>query len=68
MGLYITAGIILVVGGLILWLYRAGKSAGTDSVARDVAENTVDTQQRMDEAGAEARSEDVVDRLRRGGF
>jgi hypothetical protein len=66
--LIIWAAIILGIGGFLLWLYLAGKSAGTDAIARDVAEDTVDTQQRMDKAAAEARAEDVVDRLRRGGF
>jgi hypothetical protein len=69
MGLYITAGIILVVGGLILWLYRAGKSAGTDSVAKDVAKTTADVAQRQADAQANApRSKDqIIDRLRKGG-
>lgn len=68
MALYVWAGIILAVGGFLLWLYMAGKSAGSDSIAADVAEKSASTLAKQDKAGAEASAEDVVDRLRKGGF
>lgn len=67
--LIIWAAIILGIGGLIVWLYASGKSAGTDAIARDVAENSADVAARQADAQANApRSKDaVVDRLREGG-
>jgi hypothetical protein len=69
MGLYVVAALVLAVGGFLLWLYLAGKSAGTDAIARDVAENSADVAARQADAQANApRSKDaVVDRLRDGG-
>jgi hypothetical protein len=67
--LIIWAAIILGIGGFLLWLYLAGKSAGTDAIARDVAETAADVAARQADAQANApRSKDaVVDRLRDGG-
>jgi hypothetical protein len=67
--LIIWAAIILGIGGFLLWWYLQGKSAGTDAIARDVAENTADVAARQADAQANApRSKDaVVDRLRNGG-
>jgi hypothetical protein len=66
--LIIWAAIIAALVGGIIWLYTAGRSAGKASIAADVAENTADVQAKQDKAGTEAGNEDVVDRLRRGGF
>jgi hypothetical protein len=68
--LYIWAGIILAVLGFVFWIYREAKSAGTDALARDVAENTADVAARQADAQANApRSKDaVVDRLREKGL
>jgi hypothetical protein len=66
--LIIWAAIILGIGGFLLWLFLAGKSAGTDAIARDVADKTADTLAKQDKAATQAASEDVVDRLRKGGF
>ena len=68
MGLYVWGAIILGIGGLIVWLYASGKSAGKAGIAADVAANTADNLRKQDKAGAEAAAEDVVDRLRKGGF
>jgi hypothetical protein len=67
--LIIWAAIILGIGGFILWLYLAGKSAGTNAIARDVAETTADVTQAQAQAQADApRSKDaIIDRLRKGG-
>jgi hypothetical protein len=66
--LIIWAAIILGIGGFLLWLYLEGKSAGKAGIAADVAETTAETLRKQDKAGTEAASEDVVDRLRKGGF
>jgi hypothetical protein len=68
--LIIWAAIILGIGGFLLWLYLAGKSAGTAAIARDVAETTADVAARQAEAQANApRSKDsIVDRLRKEGL
>ncbi len=50
MGLYIVAGIILVVGGFLFWLYRAGKSAGSDSVVVDAQKEVIDVQKDVNAA------------------
>jgi LPXTG-motif cell wall-anchored protein len=56
--------ILLLIGGAFLY----GRRSGKDAVSRDVAEETADTLARQDKAATEAASEDVVDRLRKGGF
>jgi hypothetical protein len=66
--LIIWAAIIAALVGGIIWLYTAGRSAGKAGIAADVASKTADTLARQDKAGAEAAAEDVVDKLRRGGF
>lgn len=66
--LIIWAAIILGIGGFLLWLFLEGKSAGKAGIAADVAEETADVLRKQDKAATEAASEDVVDRLRRGGF
>lgn len=68
MSLYVWGAIILVLVGGIIWLYTAGRSAGKAAVAADVAEEANKVMRAQDKAGAEAVSEDTVDRLRRGGF
>jgi hypothetical protein len=67
--LIIWAAIILGIGGFLAWLFLAGKSAGTDAIARDVAENTADVAARQADAQANApRSKvQIIDRLREGG-
>jgi hypothetical protein len=68
MTIYIWAAIALGIIGFVVWLYTAGRSAGKAGIAADVAEETADTLARQDKAGAEAAAEDVVSRLRKGGF
>lgn len=68
MTLYLVAGIILAVGGFLLWLYLAGRSAGKDGARADVAVKTSETLAKQDKAAAEASAEDVVSRLRDGEF
>ncbi len=67
--LVIWAAIILGIGGLIVWLYASGKSAGSNAIAKDVAKQTADVAQRQADAQANApRSKDqIIDRLREGG-
>jgi hypothetical protein len=66
--LIIWAAIILALVGGIIWLYTAGRSAGKAGIAADVAEETADILRKQDKAATEAASEDVVSRLRKGGF
>jgi hypothetical protein len=68
MGLYVWGAVILALVGGIVWLYTAGRSAGKASIAADIAEDTAETLHAQDKAGAEASAEDVVERLRNGGF
>lgn len=59
--------VLAIIAGL--WaLGRRERKAGQDEVRAEVAVETVDTVKAQDKAGAEARGEEVVDRLRRGGF
>lgn len=69
-GLYVVGGIILLVVGVIVAAYMKGKSAGADKNRADLSVKTADTLKRMDKAGAEGphTEDDVVDRLRKGGF
>jgi hypothetical protein len=69
MGLYVWGAIILGIGGFLLWLYLAGKSAGKAGIAADVASKTADVTQKQAQAQADApRSKDaIIDRLREGG-
>jgi hypothetical protein len=66
--LIIWAAIIAALVGGIIWLYTAGRSAGKAGIAADVASKTADNLRKQDQAGAEAAAEDVVERLRKGGF
>jgi ribulose-5-phosphate 4-epimerase/fuculose-1-phosphate aldolase len=68
MALYVWAAVILALVGGIIWLYVAGRSAGKAAIAADVAEETADILRKQDKAATEAASEDVVSRLRKGGF
>jgi hypothetical protein len=45
-----------------------GISGNKASVAADVAEEAAENLHAQDKAGAEAAAEDVVERLRKGGF
>lgn len=56
--------VLLTIGGAFLY----GRRSGKDAIAADVAEHTADNLRKQDKAGAEAAGENVVDRLRRGGF
>jgi hypothetical protein len=69
MTLYIVAGIILAVGGFILWLYLAGKSAGATAATHDVLEETAEVLRKQAQAQADAPQgkQEVIDRLRTGG-
>ena len=66
--LYAIGAIILTVVGVIALAYVRGRSAGKDAIAAQVAEHTADNLRAQDKAGAEAAGEDVVTRLRKGGF
>lgn len=69
MTLYLVAGIILAVGGFLLWLYLAGRSAGKDGVRADVAVKTVDVQAAQQKAAVNAPEgkSAIIERLRKGG-
>jgi LPXTG-motif cell wall-anchored protein len=56
--------ILLLIGGAFLY----GRRSGKDAIAADVAEETADILRKQDKAATAAASEDVVDRLRKGGF
>ncbi len=68
MSLYAIGAVILAIIAGVLMLGRKLRRAGQDEVRAEVAVTTVDTMKKQDKAAAEARSEDVVDRLRKGGF
>jgi len=59
--------ILAIIAGVWALVRRIKKGARAE-VAAEVATQTVDTMKAQDKAGAEARGEEVVDRLRRGGF
>lgn len=69
-GLYVVGGIILLLVGVIVAAYMRGRSAGADRITAKVAEKTADVLRKQDKAGAEGprTEQDVVDRLRKGGF
>lgn len=60
---------LAVIAGLWMFGLRM-RQAGESKVEAEVAKGTVDVLKRMDETGAKGphTEEDVVDRLRRGGF
>lgn len=60
--------VILALLGFVVWLWVKASKAGADKITARVAEETVDNLRRQSRAEAEARGENVVDRLRRGGF
>lgn len=62
----VVLGLAIIAG---VWaLVKRIKEGARAEIAADVAEETVDILRRQDKAGNEARAEDVVERLRRGGF
>jgi hypothetical protein len=65
---YVWTGLIVLIVGGIGAAFLYGRRSGRDGIAADVAETTAAVQAKQDKAGAEAGNEDVVDRLRRGGF
>jgi hypothetical protein len=70
MAIWIIGAIVLaVVGGLWAFGYRARK-AGEAAMSAKVAQETADTLRRQDKAAAEApkTKDELIDRLRRGGF
>lgn len=65
----ITIGVVILAIIAGLWAFgRRERRAGQDEVRADVAVEVVDTMKAQDKAAAEAKSEAVVDRLRKGGF
>lgn len=68
MTLYIVGAVALaIIAGLWVFGLRL-RQAGENKVRAEVAVETSEVQQKMDAAGAQASSENVVDRLRKGGF
>jgi hypothetical protein len=69
MTLYIWAAVILAVGGFLLWLYMAGRSAGRDGISARTAEKTADVLRKQGDAvvNAPQGKDAVVERLRNGG-
>jgi hypothetical protein len=61
--------ILAVIAGLWAWTRRIRK-AGEDSVRAGVAKETADILRKQDKAAAEApkTKDELIDRLRRGGF
>ena len=68
MTVYAVGIVILAIIAGVWMLGRKLRRAGQDEVRAEVAVETVDAMKAQDKAGAEARGEEVVDRLRRGGF
>lgn len=68
MTLYVIAGLVVVLIGGGIFLLTFGKKSGSATTSAKVAEKTAKVQQAQAQAAAEAKAEDVVDRLRRGGF
>lgn len=66
MALYIWAGIILAVGGFLVWWHRAGKSAGSDGVVVDAQKEVIDEQAKVNAARVVTAdpNSDRADRLR----
>ena len=65
----IAIGVVILAVTAGVWaLVKRIKEGARAEIAADVAEETVDILRRQDKAGNEARAEDVVERLRRGGF
>lgn len=65
---YALIGLVVVGLAFLVWFGTRMRAAGKDATAADVAEETADILRKQDKAGAEARAEDVVERLRKGGF
>lgn len=69
-GLYVVGGVILLVVGVIAAAYIKGRGAGQDSMSAKVTEKTAEVLRQQDKAGAGAAKtkDELIDRLRKGGF
>lgn len=66
--LYAILGFLVLVGIFWIWLANRERKAGETTISAKVAVETTDILRKQDKAAAEAEAENVVDRLRKGGF